>query len=116
MRDQSELAGRLRVTIEAADPAHRSLLVRWTPADAETARSRFEYARLFVAAVGDPQRAYLDIVDGKPSAAVRLPDTLAVGAYVIEVDAYGSASWGDGRLEARGRSDPFPIGSIEPAG
>ncbi|WP_194814806.1 hypothetical protein [Nocardia sp. XZ_19_385] len=115
MGHQAELAGQLRVTVEFTSTTTRSPTITWSPADAIAARSRFEYARIFLVAPGDPQRTYLDIVDGKPSATVRLPDTVPPGEYVIEVDAYGSASWGDGRLEARGRSAPFPIGDTGPA-
>ncbi|NNH75973.1 hypothetical protein HLB23_40025 [Nocardia uniformis] len=111
MRDRAGLEGlgTLRVTVEVIDSVERSFGIRWAlmPADA---RRRFECARIFLVALGDEaQRAYLDIVDGQPSTSVRLPDTLAAGEYAIEVDAYGSASWGDGRLEARGRSDSFTV-------
>ncbi|MEV6275647.1 hypothetical protein [Nocardia sp. NPDC051832] len=115
MRHQAELAGRLRVTVEFTGDAGRSPTVSWSPDDAVAARSRFEYARIFVLALGASQRTYLDIVDGKSTATVRLPETRTAGQYVIEVDAYGSASWGDGRLEARGRSASFPIGGTESA-
>lgn len=102
-----ERLGALRVAVEFTDLG--TLEIGWVlvPADA---RRRFEYARIFL--VGDePQRMYLDIVDGHPETSVRLPEALPDGEYAIEVDAYGSASWGDGRLEARGRSVAFTIGT-----
>ncbi|MEU8899534.1 hypothetical protein [Nocardia sp. NPDC048505] len=108
MKHRAGLTGHLRVTVEFHDAARRSLTVRWSPDDEIAAGRRLEYARLFVVTRHE-LRMYLDIVDGTPWARVRLPDPLAVGEYSIEVDAYGSASWGDGRLAARGRSGSFPV-------
>ncbi|WP_062984633.1 hypothetical protein [Nocardia anaemiae] len=101
----------LRVAIEFTDTARRSLEITWSAANASAARKKFEYARVFLVPLdGYPQRIYLDLVDRRPSASVRLPTELADGEYAIEVDAYGSASWGDGRLDGRGRSASFTIG------
>ncbi|MFI6869019.1 hypothetical protein [Nocardia sp. NPDC050406] len=99
----------LRVTIGSPDPATRSLDIQWSLAGPSAIRLRFEYARLFLITPGG-ERVYLDIVDGPPTASVRLPATAPDGEYALEVDAYGSASWGDGRLEARGRSASFTLG------
>ncbi|MEV6338450.1 hypothetical protein AB0M12_27450 [Nocardia vinacea] len=113
MRYRAGLEGEatLRVAVEFTDTARRSLGITWSAANASAARKKFEYARIFLVAFGgDPQRMYLDLVDRRPSATVQLPDDLADGEYAIEVDAYGSASWGDGRLDARGRSVSFTIG------
>ena len=100
----------LRVAVEFTDTARRSLDITWS-----AARKKFEYARIFLVPLGrDPQRIYLDLVDRRSSASVRLPTESADGEYAIEVDAYGSASWGDGRLEARGRSASFTIGPLTP--
>ncbi|MCU1642028.1 MAG: hypothetical protein JWN03_2303 [Nocardia sp.] len=97
----------LRVTLEFSDTAHRSLDVQWSAA---TACKKLEYARIFLVVLGDdPQRVYLNLVDTRPWASVRLPEALAEGEYAIEIDAYGSASWGDGRLDARGRSASFTV-------
>jgi hypothetical protein len=102
----------LRVTVEFIDT--RSLGIRWSPV-ASGAHKKLEYARIFLVPPGSKsQRVYLAIVDGRPSTSVRLPEALADGEYAIEVDAYGSASWGDGRLDARGRSDSFVIGLPSP--
>ncbi|MFI6777495.1 hypothetical protein [Nocardia sp. NPDC050412] len=110
MRYQAGLAGTLRVTVEFTDTARRLLDITWSAANASAARKKFEYARIFLVTLcGDPERMYLDLVDRRPSASVQLPAELAEGAYAIEVDAYGSASWGDGRLDARGRSASFMI-------
>ncbi|WP_157573721.1 hypothetical protein [Nocardia jejuensis] len=100
----------LVVTVEFTDDGHRALGVEWSM-DAETAaHRRLECARIFLAGTRTGvRRMYLDIVDGRPSVALRLPETVIAGEYTIEVDAYGSSSWGDGRLEAHGRSDPFTI-------
>ncbi|WP_063041434.1 hypothetical protein [Nocardia pseudovaccinii] len=116
MRYRSGLEGEatLRVAVEFTDTARRSLGITWSAANASAARKKFEYARIFLVVLGgDPQRMYLDLVDRRPSASVRLPVDLADGEYAIEVDAYGSASWGDGRLDARGRSVSFTIGPGE---
>ncbi|MEV5839691.1 hypothetical protein [Nocardia sp. NPDC052112] len=113
MRNRAGLEGAatLRVAIEFADSARRSLGITWSAANASAARKKFEYARIFLVALGgEPQRVYLDLVDRRPSASVQLPAELADGEYAIEVDAYGSASWGDGTLDARGRSVAFTIG------
>lgn len=110
MRNQAEALETLRVTIRSTDPAHRALDLEWTLATPSAIRLRFEYARIFLIAPDDEERVYLDIVDGPPTAAVRLPTDLPDGEYALEVDAYGSASWGDGRLEARGRSASFTVG------
>ncbi|MGW5571328.1 hypothetical protein ACWEVD_09010 [Nocardia thailandica] len=100
----------LEVTVEAT-PGTRSVGVAWSP---EVARTRVEYARLFLVPLGtDLPRTYLELVDHRPDASVRLPETLAAGRYAIEVDAYGSSSWGDGRLEGRGRSAPFLLGPAD---
>ncbi|WP_433759451.1 hypothetical protein [Nocardia sp. CA-135398] len=112
MRYQTGLRGEaiLRVAIEFTDTARRLLDITWSAANASAARKKFEYARIFLVPLGgDPQRIYLDLVDRRPSASVQLPAELADGEYAIEVDAYGSASWGDGRLDARGRSASFTI-------
>ncbi|MFE3797673.1 hypothetical protein [Nocardia tengchongensis] len=102
----------LGVTVDFTDPAHRSLRVRWT-ADA-AASPRFESARIFLVALRSPSaRTYLGLVDGLDRASVELPPTLAAGAYAIEIDAYGGASWGDGRLDARGRSAEFTVEAAE---
>lgn len=99
----------MRVTVEFADGAHRSLRVHWS-SDADS--PRFESARVFLVALESPSpRTYLGLVDRQDRAAVQLPESLPAGTYAIEVDAYGSASWGDGRLDARGRSPEF---SLEP--
>ncbi|MEV0245776.1 hypothetical protein AB0H76_04195 [Nocardia sp. NPDC050712] len=115
MKHPSGLPGRLHVTVEFTDATPPALTIAWAPADATAARSRFEYARLFMITPHAADRRYLDIVDGKPTTTLHLPHPLTPGDYAIEVDAYGSASWGDGRLEARGRSTPFHLGTAEPA-
>ncbi|MFC9997263.1 hypothetical protein [Nocardia sp. NPDC127526] len=110
MRHQAglEQAATLRVAVEFTDS--RSLGITWSP-EAGT-HKKFEYARIFLVALGDAaHRTYLDIVERHPWTSMRLPAALTAGDYAIEVDAYGSASWGDGRLEARGRSDSFHIES-----
>ncbi|MEV0296038.1 hypothetical protein [Nocardia sp. NPDC050710] len=117
MRDKAGLEGEaaLRVTVEFADASCRSLDIGWSSAAPSAPHKKFEYARIFLVALGDePRRMYLDIVDGRPRTSMRLPEALAVGEYAIEVDAYGSASWGDGRLEARGRSASFTVGVSVP--
>lgn len=97
----------LRVTVEFADGAHRSLRVCWS---SDTDSPRFESARVFLIAVESPSpRTYLSLVDRLDRTSVQLPDDLPAGTYAIEVDAYGSASWGDGRLDARGRSPEFTL-------
>ncbi|WP_433601775.1 hypothetical protein ACQPXH_08740 [Nocardia sp. CA-135953] len=113
MRYRAGLEGEvtLRVAVEFIDAPCRSFGITWSAADAAAARKKFEYARIFLVALGgDPQRMYLALVDRRPWASVQLPADLADGEYAIEVDAYGSASWGDGRLDARGRSVSFMIG------
>ncbi|WP_067541132.1 hypothetical protein [Nocardia crassostreae] len=110
MRHQAglEQAATLRVAVEFTDS--RSLGITWAPETA--AHKKFEYARIFLVALHEePHRTYLDIVERHPWTSIQLPGTLAEGDYAIEVDAYGSASWGDGRLEARGRSGTFRIDS-----
>ncbi|MGW4120634.1 hypothetical protein [Nocardia sp. NPDC004711] len=98
----------LRVTVDFADAAHRSLGVGWS-VDAAADR-RFESARIFLVALGSrPCRTYLGLVDGQDRTSIRLPEALPAGAYAIDIDAYGSASWGDGRLDARGRSPVFTV-------
>ncbi|MEV6069101.1 hypothetical protein AB0L82_21340 [Nocardia sp. NPDC052001] len=100
---------RLRVTVEfEADT--REVGIGWSPASATAAHMTLEYARIFLVplAIG-AERTYLELVDGHPWATVRLPGTLPAGEYAIEVDGYGGASWGDGRLDARGRSLAFTI-------
>ncbi|WP_433711166.1 hypothetical protein ACQP2U_33645 [Nocardia sp. CA-084685] len=114
MRYQAGVDATLRVTVDFTDTARRTLDISWSAANASAARKKFEYARIFLVALdNDPQRMYLDLVDRRPSASVPLPAELTDGEYAIEVDAYGSASWGDGRLDARGRSASFTIGSRE---
>ncbi|MBL1074684.1 hypothetical protein JK358_09770 [Nocardia sp. 2] len=115
MRFHTELDGQvpLRVTVEFTDPVDRALGIRWSPATESAARRRFEYARVFLVALSEqPHRTYLDIVDGHPWTSLRLPAALAAGEYAIEIDAYGSASWGDGRLDAHGRSPSFTLGPV----
>ncbi|MFE6864867.1 hypothetical protein [Nocardia sp. NPDC057668] len=112
MGHRAELDGvaGLLVAIEFADDAHRALGVRWSPA--APAHKKLEYARVFLVPVTpEPERVYLELVDGLPRASVSLPESLPAGEYVIEVDAYGSASWGDGRLDAHGRSACFTVGT-----
>lgn len=107
----------LLVAIEFTDSAHRSMGISWSPGTAAAAHKKLECARIFVAPLGtQARRMYLDIVDGHPWAEVHLPATLPAGEYAIEVDGYGSSSWGDGRLEAHGRSAPFTIGAAEIGG
>ncbi|MEV6140399.1 hypothetical protein AB0L63_31030 [Nocardia sp. NPDC051990] len=113
MRYRTGLEGEatLRVAIEFTDSARRLLGITWSAANASAARKKFEYARIFLVALGgEPQRVYLELVDRRPSASVQLPAELADGEYAVEVDAYGGASWGDGRLDARGRSASFMVG------
>ncbi|MBY8856555.1 hypothetical protein K7711_08715 [Nocardia sp. CA2R105] len=106
MRDRVGRRETLRVVVDAADPD--VLDVRWAPASESPSRKTFEYARVFLVGPGDTRR-YLDIVDRHASASVRLPAELIAGEYAIEIDAYAGASWGDGRLDARGRSATFTI-------
>ncbi|GAB0107192.1 hypothetical protein JMUB6875_61850 [Nocardia sp. JMUB6875] len=98
----------LRVTVDFTDAAHRSLGIGWTlNADAH---KRFESVRIFLVTLHDePSRTYLGLVDWQDRASIELPETLPAGRYAIDVDAYGSASWGDGRLDARGRSATFTV-------
>ncbi|MGV9662952.1 hypothetical protein ACWDUL_36620 [Nocardia niigatensis] len=112
MKDRAGLEERsvLRVTVDFADSAHRSLGVGWS-VDA-AARRRFESARIFLVAFGSrPGRTYLGLVDRRDRTSIQLPEELPAGAYAVDIDAYGSASWGDGRLDARGRS---PVFTVEP--
>ncbi|MFE3054197.1 hypothetical protein [Nocardia sp. NPDC059239] len=112
MKDRAGLGERsaLRVTVDFTDAAHRSLGVGWS-VDAAAYR-RFESARIFLVALGSrPCRTYLGLVDGQDRTSIQLPEALPAGAYAIDIDAYGSASWGDGRLDARGRS---PVFTVEP--
>ncbi|MRH88177.1 hypothetical protein GFY24_12105 [Nocardia sp. SYP-A9097] len=103
---------RLRVTVEFGETTGE-LGISWAPASASAAHMNLEYARIFLVALGSgADRSYVELVDGHPRASVRLPETLSAGEYAIEVDGYGSASWGDGRLDARGRSAPFTIGPM----
>ncbi|QLY33166.1 hypothetical protein [Nocardia huaxiensis] len=121
MKDRTGLEDQvpLRVTVEFTDAVNRSLGVRWSPATEAGARKKFEYARIFLVELSDrPHRTYLDIVEHHPWTSVQLPPALAAGEYAIEIDAYGSASWGDGRLDAHGRSPSFTVGPVptgEPA-
>ncbi|WP_433731415.1 hypothetical protein ACQP0C_06270 [Nocardia sp. CA-129566] len=113
MRYRAGLAGEatLRVTVEFSDAGSRSLGIEWSPV-ASGAHKKLEYARIFLVPLGsEGRRVYLGIVDGRASTSVRLPEALADGEYAMEVDAYGSASWGDGRLDARGRSATFVVGA-----
>ncbi|WP_433682695.1 hypothetical protein [Nocardia sp. CA-119907] len=105
-----EGAATLRVAIEFSDAGCRSLDIEWSPL-ASGAHKKLEYARIFLVPLGSEGRVYLGIVDGRASTSVRLPEGLAEGEYAIEVDGYGSASWGDGRLDARGRSATFVVGA-----
>ncbi|WP_327141517.1 hypothetical protein [Nocardia sp. NBC_01327] len=109
-RAELEGTAALRVAIEFTAAA-RSLAVSWAPDTASGARcKKLEYARIFLVALGtEPQRTYLDIVDRHPATLLHLPEALPAGEYAIEIDAYGSASWGDGRLDARGRSASFAV-------
>jgi hypothetical protein len=86
----------------------RTVSVSWT-ATPPGSHKPYEYARIFLVALAGEVRTYIDIVDGRHATALKLPETLADGEYAVEVDAYGSASWGDGRLEARGRSAAFTL-------
>ncbi|MQY24088.1 hypothetical protein [Nocardia macrotermitis] len=97
----------LRVVIDTADPD--VLDVRWSPASETASHKIFEYARVFLIEP-DSARRYLDLVDGRAQASVRLPADLPPGEYAIEIDAYAGASWGDGKLDARGRSASFTVG------
>lgn len=98
----------LRVAVECAEG--RAVDIRWAPDSG--AHRTFEYARVFLVVPGvETRRVYLDLVDGRDWAAMELPGELAAGEYAIDVDAYGSASWGDGRLEGRGRSAVFTLGA-----
>ncbi|WP_405135305.1 hypothetical protein [Nocardia sp. NBC_01388] len=101
----------LRVAIEFSAAAPRSLVVSWSPDTVSGAHcKKLEYARIFLVALGtEPQRIYLDIVDRHPATSLQLSEALTAGEYAIEIDAYGSASWGDGRLDARGRSTSFTV-------
>lgn len=106
-----EGAATLRVTIEFGDVGGRSLGIEWSPVGAG-AHKKLEYARIFLVPLGsEGRRGYMGIVDGRAWTSVRLPEALADGEYAIEVDAYGSASWGDGRLDAHGRSATFVVGA-----
>ncbi|WP_306359747.1 hypothetical protein [Nocardia sp. CC227C] len=107
----------LRVTVAVTGGG--MVEVTWSPAG--DARVKFEYARIFLVpldpAPSDPvtpysagPRRYLELVDGRSAAVLRLP-ALPDGDYAVEVDAYGSASWGDGRLDGRGRSAAFTLGA-----
>ncbi|WP_330255805.1 hypothetical protein OG874_15270 [Nocardia sp. NBC_00565] len=114
VRDRVEGVATLRVDVEFSDTLRRSLGVGWSFASA--APTELACARIFLVPLGgDPRRIYLDIVDRRSAMSVRLPEGLADGEYAIEVDAYGSASWGDGRLDARGRSASFTIGPPTPS-
>ena len=96
----------LEVALESVEG--RSLRVSWT-ATPPGSHKPYEYARVFLVALDDDKRTYIDIVDGRHATSLSLPETLVDGEYAIEVDAYGSASWGDGRMEARGRSAAFTV-------
>ncbi|WP_405484507.1 hypothetical protein [Nocardia sp. NBC_00511] len=111
MRFRSGITGELAlwVGVEFTDADRRSLDVAWRLAD-PAAHKKFEYARLFlVTFTPQPQRAYLELIDGRAGTSLRLPEDLPAGDYAIDVDAYGSASWGDGKLDARGRSVVFGV-------
>lgn len=86
----------------------RTLSVSWS-ATPPGSHKPYEYARIFLVALDTQARTYIDIVDGRHSTSLSLPEALPAGEYAIEVDAYGSASWGDGRLDGRGRSAPFTL-------
>ncbi|WP_460717940.1 hypothetical protein [Nocardia heshunensis] len=100
----------LRVTVDFTDPGRRCLGVGWS---VDSARDRvFESARIFLVALdARPHRTYLGLVDWRDRTSIQLPEALPAGSYAIDVDAYGSASWGDGRLDARGRSVAFTVES-----
>ncbi|WP_157556842.1 hypothetical protein [Nocardia acidivorans] len=118
MSYQAGLEGeaRLRVTVEFGETAGR-LGVGWAPESATAAHMKLEYARIFLVALGSGmERTYVELVDGHPWASVRLPETLAAGEYAIEVDGYAGASWGDGRLDARGRSAAFTVSAPAASG
>ncbi|MEV6770059.1 hypothetical protein AB0N05_15685 [Nocardia sp. NPDC051030] len=100
----------LRVSIEFTDSEYRSVDISWSLSPEAAAHKRLECARVFLIALdGTPARTYLDIVDTHPRASVRLPGGLSPGEYAVEIDAYGSSSWGDGRLDAHGRSPSFTL-------
>ncbi|MFF2556570.1 hypothetical protein ACFVUS_36570 [Nocardia sp. NPDC058058] len=110
MSDRAGLDGqaRLRVTVEFGEHS-RELAIAWSLADI-AAHLKLEYARIFLVPLETgADRSYLELIDGHPRATVLLPGTVPAGEYAIEVDGYGSASWGDGRLDARGRSAAFTI-------
>ncbi|WP_162958830.1 hypothetical protein [Nocardia yunnanensis] len=105
----SDEAGALRVTVDFSDTGHRRLGIGWA-VDAPVPRT-FESVRIFlVAQASRPARTYLGLVDWQDRASIQLPESLPAGRYAIDIDAYGSASWGDGRLDARGRSGWFTVG------
>ncbi len=109
VRDRVEGREALRVLVGAAGPD--VLDVRWSPASESASHKVFRYARVFLVGPGeDVSRGYLGIVDRRAQTSVRLPAQLLAGEYAIEIDAYAGASWGDGRLDARGRSATFTIG------
>ncbi|MFE3192640.1 hypothetical protein ACFXHA_26775 [Nocardia sp. NPDC059240] len=112
MKERVEERSALRVIVDFADSVHRNLGVSWR---VDTAQSRiFESARIFLVALdAGPHRTYLGLVDWLDRTSIELPEALPAGSYAIDVDAYGSASWGDGRLDARGRSVAF---TVEPGG
>lgn len=110
----SERAGRpelLRVVVEPGDPDAPAVLdVHWSSASEPASHKAFEYARVFLVLPGDvAARRYLTLVEGRARASVRVPAGTAAGEYAIEIDAYAGASWGDGRLDAHGRSATFTI-------
>ncbi|NMN95816.1 hypothetical protein [Antrihabitans stalactiti] len=96
----------LEVVVESVEG--RTLSVSWS-ATPPGSHKPYEYARIFVVALDSQVRTYIDIVDGRHATSLSVSDTLGAGDYAVEVDAYGSASWGDGRLEGRGRSAPFTL-------
>ncbi|WP_157762404.1 hypothetical protein [Nocardia yamanashiensis] len=102
----------LAVSVEFAAGGRGEVGVRWTAATASGVRKKFECARIFLVPLEDEaERVYLGIIDGRSSASMVVPDGLRAGEYAVEVDAYESASWGDGRLDARGRSEFITIGA-----
>ncbi|MGW4243455.1 hypothetical protein [Nocardia sp. NPDC004722] len=113
MRERAGVEERsaLLVTVDFADPEHRSLGVTWL--EEAAAHRIFESARLFLVALDTPsRRSYLGLVDWRDRTTIELPEAVAAGCYAVDVDAYGSASWGDGRLDARGRSAAFTVGPV----
>ncbi|WP_157535261.1 hypothetical protein [Nocardia inohanensis] len=114
MRHEAGVEGvaALSVSVEFAAGGRGEVGVSWSAATASGVRKKFECARIFLVPLGGAaERVYLGIVDGLPRASVPVPEAIGPGEWAVEVDAYESASWGDGRLDARGRSEFFTIGA-----